>query len=205
MNQPKSETTRLAILAKAKTLFAEQGFDGTSVRDIVDAAGVNVSLVSYYFGGKEGLYDECLQTAGVERLNIAREVLIPPATKAALCLGVERFVERSLASLASDLDAQRLVAAELDRYRANFDPLLKDVFLKVHQTVAAFFAGAQRAGLIREDLNPMLLASMLRGLIINETRLERVKNQLFDASIKDAPHRAECVRHIAGVFLNGIL
>jgi AcrR family transcriptional regulator len=41
------------ILAAARKLFAEKGYDGTTVRDICDQAGVNVSLVSYHFGGKE--------------------------------------------------------------------------------------------------------------------------------------------------------
>jgi AcrR family transcriptional regulator len=44
-------------LAKAgRELFAQRGFHATSVRDIANRAGVNVSLVSYYFGGKEQLY-----------------------------------------------------------------------------------------------------------------------------------------------------
>jgi AcrR family transcriptional regulator len=41
------------ILQAALKLFAEKGFEGTTVRDICEEAGVNVSLVSYYFGGKE--------------------------------------------------------------------------------------------------------------------------------------------------------
>jgi AcrR family transcriptional regulator len=45
------------IIETAETLFAERGFDGTSVRDIADEAGVNVAMISYYFGSKEKLME----------------------------------------------------------------------------------------------------------------------------------------------------
>lgn len=43
----------MKILLAAKKLFADQGFEGTSVRQICEEAGANVALVSYHFGGKE--------------------------------------------------------------------------------------------------------------------------------------------------------
>lgn len=53
-----SETdVKMRILMSAKSLFAKQGFDGTSVRQICEAAGANVALVSYYFGGKEKVFE----------------------------------------------------------------------------------------------------------------------------------------------------
>lgn len=45
------------ILKTAEELFAVKGFDGTSVRDIADEAGVNVSMISYYFRSKEKLME----------------------------------------------------------------------------------------------------------------------------------------------------
>ncbi len=50
--------TRDKILLVAALLFSENGFDGTSVRAICSKAGVNLSLVNYYFGTKEQLYLE---------------------------------------------------------------------------------------------------------------------------------------------------
>lgn len=44
------------ILLAAKKLFAENGFEGTSVRQICEEAGANVALVSYHFGGKENVF-----------------------------------------------------------------------------------------------------------------------------------------------------
>lgn len=48
---------QIQIIETAEILFAERGFDGTSVRDIADEAGVNVAMISYYFGSKEKLME----------------------------------------------------------------------------------------------------------------------------------------------------
>jgi AcrR family transcriptional regulator len=48
--------TKDKILKAAKELFAQKGYDGTSTREIVNAAGVNISLIAYHFGGKENLF-----------------------------------------------------------------------------------------------------------------------------------------------------
>lgn len=53
----KGEATRMALLEAALVLFGERGFEGTSTRDIAGLAGCNQGLISFHFGGKEGLYD----------------------------------------------------------------------------------------------------------------------------------------------------
>jgi AcrR family transcriptional regulator len=49
---------RERLLDAAEELFAERGFDGTSIRDLAAAARCNIASVNYYFGGKEKLYVE---------------------------------------------------------------------------------------------------------------------------------------------------
>lgn len=44
---------QIHILDVAEKLIAKKGFEGTSVRDISTAAGINVAMISYYFGSKE--------------------------------------------------------------------------------------------------------------------------------------------------------
>ncbi|WP_413379052.1 forespore capture DNA-binding protein RefZ [Alkalihalobacillus sp. 1P02AB] len=57
-----STATKEKMLNAAINLFYMQGFDGTSVRHIAEKAKVNVALVSYYFGGKKGLFEELMMT-----------------------------------------------------------------------------------------------------------------------------------------------
>jgi AcrR family transcriptional regulator len=47
---------KIRILLAAKKLFARQGFEKTTVRQICEEASANVALVSYYFGGKENMF-----------------------------------------------------------------------------------------------------------------------------------------------------
>lgn len=53
----KINPTKEKVIASATSLFFQKGFAGTSVRDIAEKAGVNVSLISYYFKGKQGLLE----------------------------------------------------------------------------------------------------------------------------------------------------
>ena len=62
MTRP-SEITRDRILKAAERLFAEHGYDETSVRAIVAKARVNQAAINYHFAGKDGLYREVLRTA----------------------------------------------------------------------------------------------------------------------------------------------
>ena len=52
---------REAIIDAARRQFAEQGFDGATMRAIAREAGVDPALVSYYFGSKSGLFVESLR------------------------------------------------------------------------------------------------------------------------------------------------
>jgi len=62
MTRP-SEVTRERIMRAAERLFAESGYDGTSIRAIVAKAKVNQAAINYHFDGKDGLYREVLRVA----------------------------------------------------------------------------------------------------------------------------------------------
>lgn len=65
-----AERSKEAILNAAERLFAEQGYQATSLQDIGDAAGVSRGTPSYFFGSKEGLYRAVMERlyAGVGEL-----------------------------------------------------------------------------------------------------------------------------------------
>lgn len=56
----KGEKSRQRILDTAICLFAEKGFTGISVDEIVNVANINKRMVYHYFGSKEKLYQEAL-------------------------------------------------------------------------------------------------------------------------------------------------
>ncbi len=51
---------QILILQVAEKLFAEKGFDGTSIREISKEAKINIAMVSYYFGSKEKLLERLI-------------------------------------------------------------------------------------------------------------------------------------------------
>ena len=52
----KSDRTRTAILAAARRLFAERGYEATTVRDVATSASIDPAMVIRYFGNKDGLF-----------------------------------------------------------------------------------------------------------------------------------------------------
>lgn len=54
--------TREKIIKAARVLFADLGYEGTSVREIAKTAEVNVASVNYYFSSKENLFLEIMRS-----------------------------------------------------------------------------------------------------------------------------------------------
>lgn len=63
MAATEADTTRERIVNAAGEIFAERGYDGTTVRDICHQAGANIAAVNYYFGDKQRLYVEAVVQA----------------------------------------------------------------------------------------------------------------------------------------------
>jgi AcrR family transcriptional regulator len=59
--------TKEELLARAAQLFEENGYKGTSIRDIARATDTSVSNIYHYFGNKEGLW-KAIQNTSVQQL-----------------------------------------------------------------------------------------------------------------------------------------
>lgn len=98
-----SAKTRERLLRTSAARFAQDGFAGTSVRDLAKAAEVNQSAISYYFGGKELLYQEALHhvlsgsqgfwNAALERQQRAAQLGTRKAAENALRQHIHEFVQ----------------------------------------------------------------------------------------------------------------
>lgn len=99
----RDQGTRDRILLRASEQFASHGYAATSIRELAQAAGVNLAAISYHFEGKEQLYRETLRfvLAGAEafwtaarfRQREAERVGTRAAAEAALRQHIQEFVE----------------------------------------------------------------------------------------------------------------
>lgn len=76
----RGEDTRARILESALAMFAEQGYEGASTRELARRAGVNLPAIQYYFGSKEGLYH-----AVIDDIAAGMEAKIAPVTAEIEC------------------------------------------------------------------------------------------------------------------------
>jgi AcrR family transcriptional regulator len=60
--------SRDALLRAAQTLFGQQGFEGTTIREIGEQAGVDAALIARDFGSKDDLYIAAVVTEDAEGL-----------------------------------------------------------------------------------------------------------------------------------------
>ncbi|MGC4075901.1 MAG: TetR/AcrR family transcriptional regulator [Rubrivivax sp.] len=60
-NKTQADSVRQRLLEAAKTSFLADDYHAVGTRRIADLAGANVSMIRYYFGSKEGLYEEMIR------------------------------------------------------------------------------------------------------------------------------------------------
>ena len=87
---------REQLLDIGRQLFAERGFDGTSIEEIAAQAGVSKPVVYEHFGGKEGLYAVVVDREMERLLTMATRLLSGEDTRAkfeAAAIGLLRYIE----------------------------------------------------------------------------------------------------------------
>lgn len=96
--------TRCRILDAAEELFAEVGYDGTSIRDVSEKAGVRLALVAYHVGNKETLFDQVIarraSVLGEVRMKLLENSLrknkgAPLTVEEIITCYVSPFIQRS--------------------------------------------------------------------------------------------------------------
>ena len=75
MEKAKDESSKKRILETATALFARKGFDGTSIREICKLANVNICMISYYWGGKQELYNGIIENLIEKQMEYSKKFL----------------------------------------------------------------------------------------------------------------------------------
>lgn len=198
-----SPSSKSALLAAAKTLFAKNGYDGTSIKDLADYAGVNVSLVSYYFQGKEGLYQECLEQFGQARLAHAQRVLDKSSSREEFRVRLALFAEEVIECCLREQELVKLVQSECDRGCPVAFEVFRGTFLKIYLTLVEYFAAGQQQGWIRSDLDSQILGVSFFSTLVHNVQKDSAAKKFFGTSLEDPTYREKAIFHLVEVCLNG--
>ncbi|GAA5187526.1 TetR family transcriptional regulator [Rugosimonospora acidiphila] len=153
--------TEARILTEARQLFAELGYERTTIRAVARAAGVDAGLVMHYFGTKDELFSRAAMLPADELPTGSADQL----AEALLDSVAKRLVSEPAASLAV-LRSMLTNADAADRYRAAGQPQLSQIAAAIPTPDA--------------ELRANLLSAIVHGVIIERYLLRF--GQLADAS-----------------------
>jgi AcrR family transcriptional regulator len=169
---------QIEILLVAEKLFAEIGFDGTSIRDIAKEANINIAMISYYFGSKEKLL-EALILYRISGMNLDLETLylesISPTQK------IEKLIAYYISIINSNRCMYQILHFELSskKREINIDAFteVKNNNLKLIENI---IKEGQEQGLFQPNINVVLLPPIIIGSFIHIHTNKKYYEEILD-------------------------
>lgn len=159
-----STSTSDQILDAAERLFAAQGFPGTTVKQIGQAAGVNSALLYYYFEDKERLYRAVLERlAGqlVSRTMVGLQSQVSPSER------IRGFIEAQVDTFVTNPRLPRLFMREmLDHDAAHAVEQIQHLAATSFKGLCEAIEEGQKLGTFRADLDPKFAAISTVGQVV---------------------------------------
>src|SRR5688500_18958003 len=201
MKQSDDASTSGALLAAARRLFADHGYDGASVRAITNAAAANLGAITYHFGTKRRLYEAVLQRATTPLAQAVVTAAESPGTPEERVAAVVRAY---FAVLANDPDIPRLMMQDLVIGKASTVPAVTSVtpIRSIVTALAALVAEGQTRGEFRAG-DPRLMAISMISLPVHMNLVRRPLKALgfeFD----DPNTREQIIQHVTAFARAGL-
>jgi AcrR family transcriptional regulator len=154
---------QIQIMTAAEKLFAEKGFDGTSVRDIAEAAGVNLAMISYYFGSKEKLMEAMFHHRGqhfkMQLETILQDKNLGPMQK------VERLLDDYIGRIFQKQSFHKIMVRE--QMMSTEGPIAEQIF-QLKQTnqslIKQLIQEGQKKGEFKKNIDVSFLMMTLIGI-----------------------------------------
>jgi len=154
------------ILLQAEELFASKGYEATTVRDIAEAAGVNLAMISYYFGSKEKLLEALFK----ERMTAARHKVeaivkndsLEPFQKMEIV--IDEYVKK-----VSDKQSfhKILLSEQVINKNTVVLKLLKELKMDYARLLGDVITEGQRRKIFKKDIDVILLQTTMAGTVLN--------------------------------------
>ncbi|BAZ15952.1 TetR family transcriptional regulator [Calothrix sp. NIES-4071] len=193
---PSEAQTRNRILSAAQRLFAAQGFDGTTTRDLANAAGVAEGTLFRHFSNKKAILVEVATQGWVEILTD----LLTELSEMGSYKAVAQVMRRRMWNMRKNADMMRVCFMEAQFHPDLRERIQHEVIEKMTGVAEAFFQEAMDKGIYRK-MDANLVAKVFLGMFAvagfsNETIASP------DASPQEIQSMAE---GLADIFLNGVL
>lgn len=169
----RGESRRSALLAAAREMFLERGYERASVDDVMRRVGGSKASLYRYFGSKEGLFWEFLSE---ECERFLRDLDVPDHADADLGATLTRIGRKFLcACLHPDASAlYRLVIAEADRFPELAQRFYETGPLRTRRVLGRYLQAQTAAGRLRcsdPELTAALFLEMLKSLPVLQATL----------------------------------
>src|SRR5579863_9314370 len=146
---PRGEETRDALVAAALKRFGDKGFEATSTREIAAEAGVNVAMIAYHFGGKEGLRSACADFVAKRLRQIfAATEKLPTDTAETAGAALSALARALIRGIVVDEAARplaRFLLREVSQTSPAFQRVFETAFAPLHAQACVLWARATGA------------------------------------------------------------
>lgn len=191
-------STRDRLLAAAREVFSEHGFQGATVREICRRAEVNLAAVNYHFSGKEALFVAALNFEPLLALkdNVARE----SGAEARL----RRFIEDFLTQLMNENGTPQcqLMMRELIEPTLALDNIVQEVIAPLHDFVSQLVRDVVGAGVAPAELRRCVFSIFGQCLFYRHSHA--VVRRLHPKLRYDKKEIAATAQHITEFTLAGL-
>lgn len=155
---------QLQIMEAAEKLFADKGFDGTSVRDISEKAGVNLAMISYYFGSKEKMMEAMFSYRSeffkLQLENMIRNHELDPMQK------VEYLIDQYIEKLMDQQCFHRVMVREQMVNKNGFIAMqMKQLKKRNQELISQLIQEGQQKKMFQKHIDIPLLMMTLVGTI----------------------------------------
>jgi len=191
--------TRSSIIAAARTLFARRGLEGTSVREVAEAANVNNAMIYYHFADKVEMYRAVLADSFAEFDRIWEHELF--STGASTRAKVQKYVEELIRFQHDNEEIRRILSMEFASCGKNLKWLAENFFIHSHERLAAILReGIKKGELKRVDVS--IAISALVGMVIHSFITRPIAEYVIGKKLDLTP--AHFGAFVTGVFFDGL-
>ncbi len=184
-SRPVDAGTRAAILGAARRVFARRGVDGTSVREVAEAAGVNNAMIYYHFRDKTGLYRAVLADSFATFDRIWEHPIFQGS--ASVRRKIEKYMEEFIRFEQANEDLRRILSMEFATCGRNCKWLANAFFSHGYERLSSILSKGMESGELKK-IDPAIALSCLFGMIVHSFIMqpiaELITGKKLDLSIK---------------------